>query len=75
MPIFEYECLKCGSGFEQLVRGTRAADAIVCPDCGSKKVEQLYSAFSGRSKSSSGTTRSLSSGCSSCSARSCAGCK
>ncbi|NWG12281.1 MAG: zinc ribbon domain-containing protein [Acidobacteria bacterium] len=75
MPIFEYECLKCGNEFERLVRGPGAADAVTCPGCGSKKVEQLYSAFAGRSKSGSGATRSLSSGCSSCSARSCTGCK
>jgi len=75
MPIFEYECGKCGSTFEKLVRSSDPADTVACPGCGSKKVEQLYSAFSGRTKSASGATRSLSSGCGSCHAGSCAGCR
>ena len=45
MPIYEYQCGKCGSGFETLVRSA-AAPAPVCPDCGSKKVAKQFSSFS-----------------------------
>jgi len=75
VPIFEYECRKCEHTFERLVMGSNSRKSVTCPECRSRRVEQLYSGFYGRSQSSSGVTRSLSSGCSSCSAKSCAGCK
>lgn len=75
MPIFEYKCLKCQSEFEKLVLGSLSENGIQCPDCKSEDVERLFSAFNGVSRSSDGTTHSMSSGCSSCSSSSCAGCK
>jgi len=75
MPIFEYRCHKCESEFEKLVFGSSSENGIQCPDCESHEVEQLYSCFNGVSRSSDGTTTSMSSGCSSCAASSCAGCK
>jgi len=75
MPIFEYKCLKCESEFEKLVFGAASANEILCPDCQSDEVEQLFSCFNGVTRSGDGTTKSMSSGCSSCSASSCAGCK
>jgi len=76
MPIFEYKCHKCDSEFEKLVFSAAAAGDIHCPGCDSPEIEQLFSCFSGVSKGSDGSTRSItSSGCSSsCSASSCAGC-
>lgn len=42
MPIFEYECLRCGHQFELLVlRDTVAA----CPACASQELERLLSGF------------------------------
>ena len=42
MPIYEYECRGCGHQFELLVlKGTVAE----CPECKSKKLEQLLSGF------------------------------
>src|SRR5215469_12856546 len=42
MPIYEYECKKCGHKFERI---QRFSDPLVkkCPECGGK-VEQLLSA-------------------------------
>lgn len=42
MPIYEYECGKCGHGFE---REQRMADPPVktCPECRSRKVSKLIS--------------------------------
>jgi len=42
MPLYEYQCNKCGHRFERI---QRFSDAMVkkCPDCGGK-VEQLISA-------------------------------
>ncbi|MBZ5544535.1 MAG: zinc ribbon domain-containing protein [Acidobacteriia bacterium] len=44
MPIFEYACQKCGKVFEKLILGKSSVE-LVCPDCGSKRVEQKLSAF------------------------------
>ena len=42
MPIFDYECRKCGELFELLVlKGTVAA----CPSCQGQDLEQLISSF------------------------------
>jgi putative FmdB family regulatory protein len=42
MPLYEYECQKCGHRFERI---QKFSDAMVkkCPDCGGK-VEQMISA-------------------------------
>lgn len=45
MPIFEYACGKCGKVFEKLILG-KTQQELVCPDCGSKQVEQKFSTFS-----------------------------
>ncbi|HEC32239.1 MAG TPA: zinc ribbon domain-containing protein [Deltaproteobacteria bacterium] len=59
MPIFEYKCKKCGSTFEKIVFGS-AERKVECPDCHSRDVAKLFSAFSMR-----GSTKSA--GSSSCS--------
>jgi len=42
MPIFDYECRKCGEQFEMLVlKGTVAE----CPACHGQELEQLISGF------------------------------
>jgi putative FmdB family regulatory protein len=48
MPIFDYECRKCGEQFELLVlKGTVAA----CPACQGQDLEQLISGFAVSSES------------------------
>ncbi len=42
MPLFEYECKKCGENFEELVR---ADTRVKCPKCGAGKVERKLSTF------------------------------
>ncbi|MBP1636596.1 MAG: uncharacterized protein H6Q10_3170 [Acidobacteria bacterium] len=42
MPLFEYECRKCGHQFEALVVGTRKP---ACPRCKSEDLEKKASAF------------------------------
>ena len=43
MPIFEYQCKKCGRLFEELVMSTHVK--VKCPSCGSTALEKLISAF------------------------------
>ena len=40
MPVYEFECSKCGTRFEELVKAEQAAP---CPRCGSAEVERRYS--------------------------------
>ena len=41
MPIYEYECQKCGHQFEYLILSTTPAP--VCPKCKKKDLKQLIS--------------------------------
>ena len=40
MPIYEFQCLKCGARFEELVRAGAKAP---CPQCKSCEVQRRYS--------------------------------
>jgi putative FmdB family regulatory protein len=40
VPIYEFECAKCGARFEELVR---AGEKAPCPQCKSLGVERRYS--------------------------------
>jgi putative FmdB family regulatory protein len=42
MPIFEYECAKCGSIFEVLVKNDK--DPVPCENCGNKDTTKLVGA-------------------------------
>jgi putative FmdB family regulatory protein len=40
MPIYSYECRKCSSSFQTLVRSNETPE---CPSCGSAELEQQLS--------------------------------
>jgi putative FmdB family regulatory protein len=42
VPLFEYECRKCGHQFEALVVGSRKP---ACPKCKSEDLDKRASAF------------------------------
>jgi putative FmdB family regulatory protein len=45
MPLYEYQCKKCGETFEML-RSIRNADSdLECPHCHSDKIERMISTF------------------------------
>ncbi len=72
MPIYEYECEKCGKKFDAL-RSMKDADApIACKNCQSnsthRKLSKCYSHSDTGSSSSSGG------GCAGCSSGSCSTC-
>jgi putative FmdB family regulatory protein len=54
MPIFEFECDRCGKGFECLVLSSSEASAD-CPECGCKDTKRVLSVFA----SAGGTRKSL----------------
>jgi putative FmdB family regulatory protein len=46
MPTYEFRCLDCHETFEKPVRmADRETARPVCPECGSDRVEQVFSAF------------------------------
>jgi len=47
MPIFEFECKKCGHAFEELVR-SYGDNGVSCPKCRGKRVTKLVSTFATR---------------------------
>ncbi len=59
MPIFEFRCESCGSGFEQLLLSREAL--VACPTCGSPKVVKQFSTFS--MQTSGGGAGASGSGC------------
>ncbi len=71
MPIFEFHCLGCGEKFETLV--FRKTDDIICPKCGGGRLERLMSTCAFKSGAKFTSTAS-SSGCTSCSSKSCSTC-
>jgi putative FmdB family regulatory protein len=44
MPIFEFECQKCGCRFDELLADDTSGPP--CPDCGSERVRRLFSTVS-----------------------------
>jgi putative FmdB family regulatory protein len=58
MPIYEYQCRKCGKIFEKIQKVNEGGSSLTCPYCGGKKPEKILSCFS----SSKGTETSSSCG-------------
>ncbi|MBN1833837.1 MAG: zinc ribbon domain-containing protein [Deltaproteobacteria bacterium] len=48
MPIYEFKCKKCNNTFEFLCIKSDDKDHLVCPHCGHKEVETLFSTFSSK---------------------------
>lgn len=44
MPIYEFECEKCGERFEELVAA--GAEGVACPSCGARETRRLLSPVS-----------------------------
>ena len=38
MPVYEYQCKKCGEAFEKLVK---LDEEVKCPECGGEVVKQI----------------------------------
>jgi putative FmdB family regulatory protein len=45
MPIYEYECGRCGAIESQVVIGSQRASPPPCPQCGSRKTRRVMSSF------------------------------
>ncbi|HUL38408.1 MAG TPA: zinc ribbon domain-containing protein [Thermodesulfobacteriota bacterium] len=56
MPIYEYQCRKCGEVFERIMKVNERADSLICPQCGEKKPEKILSSFSSSKGSDSSSS-------------------
>ncbi|HHT9118610.1 MAG TPA: FmdB family zinc ribbon protein [Candidatus Hypogeohydataceae bacterium YC38] len=74
MPIYEFQCAGCTVKFEEYFSSPSQKKTLRCPECGSGKVEKVFSVFGMATGSSEGDSGS-SSACGSCSATSCATCR
>ena len=63
MPLYGFVCEDCKDDFEELVMSSAKADDVVCPNCGSRKVQRQLSLVAGlNSASGSISSSSCSSG-------------
>ncbi|MFO7937885.1 MAG: zinc ribbon domain-containing protein [Kiritimatiellia bacterium] len=44
MPIYEYNCAKCGNDFEHLAKSSTDRP-VKCPSCGSRRLKKQFSPF------------------------------
>jgi putative FmdB family regulatory protein len=68
MPIYEYECAKCGASFEALLRTQGDEKKVACEACGSRRIERKPSVFAAHeaAPARSATPRCQRGGCGSC---------
>jgi putative FmdB family regulatory protein len=45
MPLYEYQCLQCTSGFTELRRCAEMDSQIDCTECGSHETKRTISSF------------------------------
>lgn len=59
MALLQYQCLRCGKRFEELVKSY--TDTVVCPDCGGETKRDydgiMYSATGKTSKKCTGNCK------------------
>jgi putative FmdB family regulatory protein len=70
MPIYEYECAKCGARVERLIRNP-ADVPKACPSCGAKPLRKALSAFSVGAAVAGHPGHEPSAACASCPSGSC----
>jgi putative FmdB family regulatory protein len=45
MPVYQYKCRSCDKVFEITCHLSEREELAVCPDCGGKDVEPVFSTF------------------------------
>jgi putative FmdB family regulatory protein len=61
MPLYGFICDDCKDDFEELVMSSSKIDDVICPSCGSRKVQRQLSLVAGLN---SGSGASSSTACS-----------
>jgi len=45
MPIYEYQCRKCGEVFEKIQKVDEGGESLECPYCGEQNPDRILSGF------------------------------
>ena len=53
MPIYEYQCQKCGIIFEKIQIAKEGEEPLKCPTCGADRPQRILSGFSSKGSESS----------------------
>lgn len=53
MPLYGFICDDCSDDFEELVMSSAKVDDVVCPSCGSRRVQRQLSLVAGLNSTSS----------------------
>ncbi|MFQ6091616.1 MAG: zinc ribbon domain-containing protein [bacterium] len=76
MPIYEFECARCGEQFEELIRSAVEEKILLCPKCHGRKIRRLFSAFGFKSGSKAvSSLPSAGQSCRTCAAKTCDTCR
>ncbi|TFH36978.1 MAG: zinc ribbon domain-containing protein [Dehalococcoidia bacterium] len=73
MPLYEYECEKCGRRVEIRQAVGQDGSQVACPSCGTVGLRRVFSSFFCAGSEDSGMSGGGSS-CSTCSSGNCASC-
>ncbi len=63
MPIYEYRCESCEHHFEILQRLGDGAEGLVCPSCGTARLEKQFSTFASAAASPTAERAASPAGC------------
>jgi putative FmdB family regulatory protein len=62
MPIYEYQCRKCGEAFEKIQKVDEGGESLKCPSCGEQGPQKVLSGFCSLKSSESSSSCGPSSG-------------
>jgi putative FmdB family regulatory protein len=74
MPLYEYQCDKCGKRFEVRQAIGQDGSELGCPDCGAIGPRRLFSSFFCSGSDDMSFSGAGSSSCSTCSSGNCTSC-
>jgi len=55
MPVYEFQCNRCNSKFEEYFKSSTEQKKIFCPSCQSGRIQKIFSVF-GTHDTSNGNT-------------------
>ncbi|MCD4784492.1 MAG: zinc ribbon domain-containing protein [Candidatus Eremiobacteraeota bacterium] len=62
MPIYEYECRKCGNRFDKICISDTKDEEIDCPNCKGNNCKRKISLFSSKSSAPGSSTSGIGQG-------------